>query len=194
MSCLLCELPLRIRSSWKRFLFGEERAVLCEKCEATIQYSVQPYAIFTYNASMKSILKHYKFSKDIRYARFFAAALKKKLKTLHYDVILPIPMHPLMKKQRTFCHMEVVFEAANLPFEQLIEKTTTAQQSKKSKRERERVAPLFRLIKHIDLSGKTVVIVDDLLTTGTTLKHAEKLLLSLGAKKIEKIVLISGNN
>lgn len=194
MSCLLCELHIASPSTWRRFIIGEERPLLCVKCQAKIQYSIQPYAIFTYNPLMKDLLKQYKFLQDIRIAQFFARALKKKLKQQSYDIILPIPMHPLMKKKRTFCHMEAIFKEAGIPFTQILEKTTVQQQSKKSKRKRENVAPLFSIMNEIDLAGKTVLIVDDLWTTGTTLKHAEKALMSLNAKKVKKIVLISGNN
>lgn len=193
MNCLVCDSKLMVKSSWRRFLLGEQHALLCVKCESQLEYSSQPYAIYLYNAMMKEMLQRYKFNKDIRFAQFFARALKKKIRGASYDLILPIPMHPLMKEKRTFCHMEEVFREANIPFTQILEKTTIEQQSKKSKRQREKSAALFRPKENINIAGKRVLLVDDIWTTGTTMRHAEDVLLSIGAQNIQKIVLISGN-
>lgn len=192
--CLVCDTKILVQSSWRRFLFGEKPSLLCDKCSEELTYSELPFAIFTYNPMMQTIIKQYKFLKDIRFAAFFAQPLKKKLRTQKYDLIIPIPMHEKMETKRTFCHMTAIFEEMNLPFEQLLEKTTMEQQSKKTKVQREGVAPLFKMKQPRDLTGKTVLLVDDLLTTGTTLKHAENCLMAAGAKKVEKIVIVSGNN
>lgn len=192
--CLFCDAKMTVQSSWSRFLIGEAPPLLCGKCSSELTYSELPYAIFTYNPMMQAMIKQYKFLKDIRFAAFFARPLKKKLRSQKYDIIMPIPMHKEMEVKRTFCHMTAIFEEMNLSFEQLLEKTTKEQQSKKTKVQRESVAPLFKMKKPQNLTGKTILIVDDLLTTGTTLKHAENCLMSAGAKKVEKIVIISGKN
>lgn len=192
--CLVCDTKIIVQSSWQRFLIGEAPVLLCEKCSSELVYSEQSFAIYTYNPMMQKIIKQYKFLKDIRFAAFFAQALKKKLRSQKYDLIIPIPMHEKMEIKRTFCHMTAIFEEMALPFEQLLEKTTMEQQSKKTKIQREAVAPLFQLKQSWDLTGKTILIVDDISTTGTTLKHAENCLVAAGAKKVEKIVIIAGNN
>lgn len=192
--CLVCDAKMVIQSSWRRFLIGEAPPLLCEKCSRELTYSTLPFSIYTYSPMMQKIIKQYKFSKDIRFASFFARPLKKKLRAQKYDFIIPIPMHKEMEIKRTFCHMTAIFDVMGMPFEQLLEKTTMEQQSKKTKVQREAVAPLFKLKQPQDLTGKTVLLVDDLLTTGTTLKHAKNCLMAAGAKKVEKIVIISGNN
>lgn len=191
-NCLFCQAELHHHSSWKRLLLGELAPLICDVCESKLQYSSEEDAVYFYNDFMKDILHQFKFSQDIRIAAFFARALKKQLKKMTYDAIIPIPMHPKMEELRTFAHMDAILEAAQIPFVQYLEKTTTEQQSKKTKEQREKVSQLFRLKTTIKSSEQRMVLVDDLKTSGTTLAHAKKVLRGAGMKNVTSIVLISG--
>lgn len=190
--CLFCQTELLHNSSWRRFLMGELAPIICEKCEGHLQYSSEADAIYFYNDFMKDILHQFKFSQDIRIAAFFARALSVQVKKLTYDAIMPIPMHPEMEELRTFAHMDAIFAAAHLPVVQYLEKTTIEQQSKKTREQRGKVSQLFRLKTTINSSDQKIILVDDLRTSGTTLAHAEKVLLEAGVKNVTSIVLISG--
>lgn len=189
--CLFCELPILQKASWRKFIQGKSMDIICLNCKGKLHYSTEEHAIYFYNDFMKEILHKFKFQQDIRVANFFAEALIKKLKTYEYDVIMPIPMHPVMEEKRTFAHMDEILKAANIPFEQYLVKLTEKQQSKKTKLEREKISQLFGLTTKIKDTKQRILIVDDLITTGSTLKYATEILNKAGSLKIDTLVLIS---
>jgi ComF family protein len=66
--------------------------------------------------------------------------------------------------------------------------TSTAKRAQKSLNREERIANTdFKLIKEIDLKGKCVIILDDMVTTGSSMCSAATLIRSLGAKDIHAL-------
>ncbi|WIL39124.1 phosphoribosyltransferase family protein [Kurthia sp. YJT4] len=111
---------------------------------------------------------------------------------MEYDLIIPIPMHVEMEKKRTFSPVEVVLQQAKLPFQSVLEKTTMSQQSKKTYEQRINSSSFFKSLPQVDVSQQKILLIDDLITTGTTIKHAKTILLELGAKSVEEVIFISG--
>lgn len=101
-------------------------------------------------------------------------------------------MHPLKQQERTFSHTDELLKAAHIPFIQLLEKTTTETQSSKNREQRIQAAPLFRLKEGAQVEHKNYLLFDDIKTTGTTLQHAEHVLMQSGAKNVQYFTLIEG--
>lgn len=192
MHCLFCDQIIQQPSSFTQFLFGIASVYCCKKCEEQIEYTSDSHAIYFYNSFMQDVLHQFKFLKDIRVADFFAKALKKKVRGMEYDLIIPIPMHVEMEKKRTFSPVEVVLQQAKLPFQSVLEKTTMSQQSKKTYEQRINSSSLFKSLPQVDVTQQKILLIDDLITTGTTIKHAKTILLELGAKSVEEVIFISG--
>lgn len=82
---------------------------------------------------------------------------------------------------KTFSHL------SGLPVERLIERSTRRHtaQKKLSARDRQRNAEqAFRLSKRADVKGKTVILIDDIVTTGATAAACVKLLRKGGASQV----------
>ncbi|WP_308167083.1 phosphoribosyltransferase family protein [Bacillus sp. ISL-40] len=62
-------------------------------------------------------------------------------------------------------------------------------QSKKSRSERIHLSQVFQVNPNVDLAGKKVILIDDIYTTGSTLRHAAKLLKVAGAASIQSLTL-----
>ncbi|WP_042471072.1 ComF family protein [Bacillus ndiopicus] len=191
--CLLCERELQQVITWQTLFERSWPPVICERCEAKFErthYTTEELTtIFYYNDAMKNFLRQYKFSQDIILAKVFRQELNKLLRN-RSETIVPIPMNPLKKKERTFAHIDELLHAAEIPYEHLLEKTTTETQVGKSKLQRQQVAPLFSCTK--ELAAKHYILIDDIVTTGTTIAHAKKALLDAGAESVTAIVLIKG--
>lgn len=189
--CLLCSQPLQSAISWKLLLTKQFQPTICDRCSARFEYSSTATALYQYNDAMKDYLHQYKFLQDVALAKVFWQELYARFKH-EKATIIPIPMHPLKQRERTFSHMEELLKAANIPFLQLLEKTTTETQSSKNREQRIQAAPLFYLIEGANVEHKEYLLFDDIKTTGTTLRHATEVLLNAGAKNVKSFTLING--
>ncbi len=189
--CLLCSQPLQSAISWKILVTKQFQPTICDSCSARFEYSQTATALYQYNAAMKDYLHQYKFLQDVALAKVFRQELHGRLKN-EKATIIPIPMHPLKQKERTFSHMEELLKAATIPFIQLLEKTTVETQSSKNREQRIQAAPLFRLVPDAHVEHKEYLLFDDIKTTGTTLQHATEILLNAGARNVKSFTLING--
>lgn len=189
--CLLCTQPLQHTLSWTTLLTKQFQPTICEKCSARFENSQSATALYQYNNAMKEYLHQYKFLQDVALAKVFRQKLYARFKH-EKATIIPIPMHPLKQKERTFSHMEELLKAANIPYIQLLEKTTTETQSAKNREERMQVAQLFCLMDGAYVEHKEYLLFDDIKTTGTTLRHATEVLINAGAKSVQCFTLING--
>ncbi|MFJ7735992.1 ComF family protein [Lysinibacillus sp. NPDC097287] len=191
--CLLCSRPLQTNSSWKTLLSKQFPPSICENCLAKFERnsSLESTSLYRYNDAMKDFLHQYKFLQDVALAKVFRQELHKLFKH-EKATIIPIPMHVEKQKERTFAHMDELLKAAQIPYTQLLEKTTIERQSSKTRKERLQTAPLFRLRNDSTVEYKEYLIFDDIKTTGTTLQHARTILKEAGAKNVRIFTLISG--
>ena len=192
MDCLLCGAPLIEQVSWLTLIqrFPTTLCLTCEQKFSPVRNEQANHrSLYHYNEAMKDYLHRYKFMGDVVLAKVFQKQLYDVFKR-EQRIIVPIPMHPQKLVERTFSHIDELLIAAKIPYKHLLEKTTTDNQSKKSREERINTPQLFRLIEKID--PKNYVVFDDIYTTGTTIDHAKRALLEAGAKTVTSITLIRG--
>lgn len=109
------------------------------------------------------------------------------------DRAVPVPLHEGRFKERGFNQTEKIFAdwlaAKNLPLENiLIRRLPTPRLFDMNRAEREKILTgAFAAVEPVDLRGESVLIVDDIFTTGTTCRECAKVLKSLGAKKISAL-------
>jgi len=106
------------------------------------------------------------------------------------DIIIPIPLHPARKRERGYNQAELLAEEisrfTHIPFSDCLErvKNTKAQVTLSERERLENVKGAFKLKKGVDISGKRVILVDDVFTTGATLNAAALSLLEGGAEEV----------
>ncbi|MBK3494821.1 ComF family protein [Viridibacillus sp. YIM B01967] len=196
--CLLCSKPLKHQLTWNRFIFNEQQPVICPTCHSKFecvkpeqQKSPHVHALFHYNEAMKDFLHQYKFLKDIVLKDVFRQEIANALKNVD-AIIVPIPMHPDKMKTRTFAHIDELLKAAGIPYTHLLEKISSESQSSKSKSGREQSAQLFRLKLDANIENRSYILIDDIVTTGTTLEQAKAILIEAGAPSVKALTLIQG--
>ncbi len=112
------------------------------------------------------------------------------------DYLIPIPLHPLKLKKRGYNQSDVWGEglAAStgiiLLNNNLYRTENTASQTRKSRIGRwENVKDIFALHKPEEIRGKRVVLLDDVVTTGSTLESAAQCLVDGGAAQVNILTL-----
>ncbi|QEY20507.1 MULTISPECIES: ComF family protein [unclassified Psychrobacillus] len=204
---MICGSIFSSPATWRRLFLYEIEIASCDRCyqkferaEDSFDFSDfigtayegavdQVTSLYTYNDAMKNYLHQYKFLQDVALAGVFAREISELL--VHKQgIVVPIPMHPEKLKERTFSQVEEFINEAEIPFQNLLVKTTRSVQGKKSKKERLEAGILFESI--TDVQPVHYILFDDIYTTGATIHHAAKVLKDAGAKSVEAITLIKG--
>lgn len=121
-------------------------------------------------------------------ADFIAGACEEEKE--EYALVTWIPLDLKRRLARGFNRSEelarLVAARLGIPAEGLLEKTrSTGKQGLLSEEERKaNVFGAFRMKKRADVRGKTVLLVDDVITTGATVSEAARVLLTAGAAKV----------
>lgn len=110
-----------------------------------------------------------------------------RLKPLEFDVIVPVPLHAARRRERGFNQAEFLAQSLagrmSLPVNGALERiryTTTQTAFDRAKR-MQNLHNAFRLRARRDVRGLRVLLVDDVLTTGSTLSECARVLKESGA-------------
>lgn len=166
---------------------------VCKDCESwrtsDRAYLQKNYSLYHYNEFAKEVTTQFKFRGDYEIARVFSRPLQKQLEQLSVEEIIAIPLHTDRLKERGFNQTEALLQVIAQPCRNWLQRKEQGKQSKKSRKERLRMEQIFSLTTDADVNGKTILLVDDVYTTGATLHCAAELLHEHGAKQIEAITI-----
>jgi len=151
-------------------------------------------SLFEYNPFMAEIIARYKYRGDYILAKIFAEDIKRGLDNLEHDVIVPIPLSPERLKERGFNQAEALAKEAGAETQPLLLRKHTEKQSKKSREERIHLPQVFEVKKDGEkwVRGKRILLLDDIYTTGSTLRHAALALIQKGVKSVSSLTLARG--
>lgn len=120
------------------------------------------------------------------------------LSNIHIDVIIPVPLHPSKLQKRGYNQALSIARGVqevlqcDLNTNTLIRKVNTDSQTRKSKFERwENVKEIFKLQNQAILEGKHVLLVDDVITTGSTIEGCCHTLGQINKIKISVVAIAS---
>jgi|SRR5690625_2511454 len=169
---------------------------ICYDCERwkTDDPLVFNHSLFTYNERMQEIIAKWKYRGDYILGEVFRDLFLETFHTvfsfLNNDaVVVPIPLSEERMLERGFNQAKVLANFLPLETKSVMTRIFSEKQAKKTRRERISMRNPFNLQEKIN---KSVVLVDDIYTTGTTLRHAATLLKQNGCPKIYSYTLIRG--
>lgn len=103
--------------------------------------------------------------------------------------IVPIPSYYLDDERRGFNHVKEIFKHLELPMLDLLVKSDSFKQANHGSKERGEIAKYLSLKNNENLCKTKILLVDDVYTTGSTMKAAIKLVESLHPAEIKILVL-----
>ena len=187
---------------------------LCDSCTDSLPgpesrvtqggvYSVCAAAL-RYNDSVRRAIHRFKFGGKTNYAtalgRLMAKTIQKELAD-RYDVITWVPISAERKKSRGFDQSMLLAYAIALELEDVAVETlkktvhTKAQSNLNgAAKRRKNVEGAYRVTDPSLVEGKRVLLIDDILTTGSTLSECSSALLKAGAIEIVCAVLARVDN
>ena len=181
---------------------------ICPKCgqllkklaEAKVQdctnKTYEEYAyLFKYEGIIRERLIEYKFCEAGYLYKTFATAILKNNKMCSfikkYDIIIPVPVHKKRKRQRGYNQTELVARKVSKELDKqfeidvLIKTKNTKPQSTLNKEARKANAKdVYQLQNKEKISGKKILLLDDIFTTGSTASEASRVLLMAKPQKI----------
>lgn len=165
-------------------------AALCGDCQRWPRAFDRCIALFRYAAPLDRLLLQLKFGHAVHLARSFAALFADRLENeARPDAILPVPLHPARQRQRGFNQaVEIARPLARqlgcaLDLDTCVRTRATPPQSRLSAAaRRHNLRGAFRLTRS---PATHIALLDDVMTTGSTLNEVASLLHDGGAQRIE---------
>lgn len=155
----------------------------------------QNRSIYVYNDFLKDIFARFKFRGDHELVFAFQTAFQTTFTQLYHAepyTIVPIPLSKERLYERGFNQSEALASLLHQPISHFLERPHFEKQSKKSRQERIHSENIFTLKKGSNVKGRTILLIDDIYTTGTTIRHAAAVLREAGAKSVSALTLIRG--
>lgn len=189
---------------------------ICDKCftkvpfVSRINYEVdykryydKLICLCRYTGIVKECLIKFKFYEKASCYRTFARLICGKLKEESgwdkHDMIMSVPLHPRKQRIRGYNQSQlitkVVSKETGIPeSSRLLERTReTESQSLLSKdRRHSNVKGAFNVKEPESVKGKSVILVDDIFTTGFTINECAKVLKGAGVESVTALVIASG--
>lgn len=156
---------------------------------------------FDKETKVQNILHHIKYKGKSKFANQIGEIMAREMPDFFVDIdaIVPVPLHPKKEKIRGYNQsVEIangVQKVVGLPiFSQLIERTRFSEtQTHKNKEERwKNAVDLFKLSPNDGFEGKHILLIDDVLTTGSTAISCLKCLEQIPNVKLSFLSLAFG--
>lgn len=169
-------------------------ANLCGACLKQAPHFDATQALFRYEFPLDRLVQSLKYAHRLASAGFLGQALAQLPTLFRPDLILPVPLAPARLAERGFNQaLEIarpLARALGAPLEighAHRRRDTAPQASLPWKERKQNIRHAFEC--EIDLAGKSVLVVDDVMTTGATLDELARTLKAHGAARVENRVL-----
>ena len=206
--CICC----RRRKNHDEFTITEKYLGICRSCKGKITYFSENtvfmgsenlsslYAVLKYEGLIKRAIRDYKFCGQQRYSKIFVELMYEYFKNMNldkeYDLVTMVPISRKRWIERGYNQSE--FLAKPLADKLGIEfknncifkyRNNKAQSSTKGISERRKNVKNVYIADYEKLSGKNIILMDDVYTTGSTMEECAKELRAKGAENVLGIVL-----
>ncbi len=184
-----------------RFFEGLGEPHLCQNCLDIRPPFSYHRSCGKYTGKLKDIILLYKYrhfqvlGKDLAHFVYRNLGRREEI-WWEVEAILPVPLHPKRKKQRGFNQAQIIAkELARLKGIEFVSgrlvkiKNVPPQTSLVVKERKKNVSGAFGILRGEDIKGKVVLLVDDVYTTGSTIRECCSVLRDAGVTEVKALTV-----
>lgn len=195
--------------------YVEKEGQWCESClseilrnknlayDAEVRRYISPIvAIGKYDKGLKDLIHELKYQNDFAALPYIYTVLDRlddewQQFFADFDYVIPVPLHAEKLKRRGFNQVDRIFspwaKAHGLHYADILIRTkkTKSQYSLNPSERSINLHAAFALKKDISVTNAKCLLLDDIFTTGSTLKNCAKVLKEHGARSVSGLVLAS---
>jgi competence protein ComFC len=168
------------------------QAFRCANCEHRILHFDSAVAAYRSRGLVRKLVHEFKYRHQRHLRHPIAGWLYEtmndsRLRDGDFDLIVPVPLHPTRERERGFNQATLLAELLSnritVPLRSALERIryTTTQTAYDRTERMENLRDAFRLRKKGDVRELRVLLIDDVLTTGSTLSECARILKEAGA-------------
>lgn len=181
----------------------DEVAGICNECYKRIRRvnNLNEYRSFGYySGELKKLILEFKYNNNFLAGKILTDFIINMLSSykLEADLITSIPTTKKKIRQRGFNQSEVLAEgvadALNMPYIRTLYKAKESREQKSlsKKLREENIKGMYIFNSKQNISGKKIILLDDVITTGATINECSRILYKNGAKKVIKVSVACG--
>ena len=152
-------------------------------------------APFVYEGKVRQAVQRFKFNNDTHLAKFFAPEIaqcvRDEFSNVEFDIVTCVPQTKRKRRKRGYNQSALlakeIAKQLSLPYDELLlikTRETPDQHNLKGKARIDNLKNAFATEKNKAIEGKTILLCDDIKTTGATLNECRKTLLKAGAAAV----------
>lgn len=203
MECLVCGRETKVYT----YICNDCRSLLEEKPERVVRdfmYVDEVHSCYYYNPFLKELILTYKFSNKRYLSKVLSELLIEKIfkEGLHKktDLLVSVPIHKETLIKRGFNQIDLLLDeiqkelGLSISKDNLIKERLTKEQAKLSEIDRyKNLKNSFKVLDKELLKDKTILLVDDMITTGSTVEECAKVLKENQANKVVVLTIATSN-
>jgi len=182
-ACARCALPLPA--------MGYD--LVCGHCQAQAPHYRKAYSYAVYAPPLDRMIQQLKFQQKLHYARLLGSLMAKDIAKRHLDVpdlLIPVPLHNQRLRERGYNQaLELarpIAKELGVPLDIYSCKRSRATQEQSSLHARQRGSNVRGAFEVSGiLRGRSITIIDDVMTTGSTVSELAKQILQAGAVSVD---------
>lgn len=170
----------------------------CRVCNSEKLFFDKGYSVYEYKLAVRDAIRRFKYRGMYRYGEYLGNVMARYAQiniNEKYDYVTAVPLYLGKYKKRGYNQAEllarIVAKSLGCSYKELLVRhTNTIPQSGLDKKQRNlNIKSAFSAIENVDIKDKSILIIDDIFTSGATINECSKVLKKNNALKVDFFAL-----